>query len=162
LTRYSYNAEQCPGLSILPSPTNQSIISCLCYSNSNYTPVYILFYISQKLFANTIQIWNPRLLTLTLRSYPNVTAIQGGNRWHMEDSHLNFHKYIYWGIIWLSIAPCLAPFAGVWFYFSLLSAVFSFVFAYVLLTDDHVNNMSYFPFMSIKKLVRSYPYVTAI
>ena len=39
------------------------------------------------------------------------------------------------------------------FYFSLLSAVFSFVFVYVLLADDHVNNVSYFPFMSIKKLV---------
>ena len=46
--------------------------------------------------------------------------------------------------------PCLALFAGVWFYFSLLSAVFSFVFVYVLLADDHV---SYFPFMSIKKVV---------
>jgi uncharacterized membrane protein (GlpM family) len=42
---------------------------------------------------------------------------------------------------------------GVWFCFSPLSAVFSFVFAYVLLTDDHVNNMSYFTFMSIKKIV---------
>jgi hypothetical protein len=41
--------------------------------------------------------------------------------------------------------PCLALFAGVWFYFSLLSAVFSFVFVYVLLADDHVNNVSYFP-----------------
>ena len=49
--------------------------------------------------------------------------------------------------------PCLALFAGVWFYFSLLSAVFSFVFVYVLLADDHVNNVSYFPFMSIKKVV---------
>ena len=39
--------------------------------------------------------------------------------------------------------PCLALFAGVWFYFSLLSAVYSFVFVYVLLADDHV---SYFPF----------------
>ena len=34
--------------------------------------------------------------------------------------------------------PCLALFAGVGFYFSLLSAVFSFVFVYVLLADDHV------------------------
>ena len=42
------------------------------------------------------------------------------------------------------IFPCLALFAGVWFYFSLLSAVFSFVF---------VCKQSYFPFMSIKKLV---------
>jgi hypothetical protein len=49
--------------------------------------------------------------------------------------------------------PCLALFVGVWFYFSLLLAVFSFVFVYVLLADDHVNNVSYFPFMSIKKLV---------
>ena len=49
--------------------------------------------------------------------------------------------------------PCLALFVGVWFYFSLLSAVFSFMFVYVLLADDHVNNLSYFPFMSIKKLV---------
>ena len=49
--------------------------------------------------------------------------------------------------------PCLALFAGVWFYFSLLSLVFSFVFVYVLLADDHVNNVSYFPFMSIKKVV---------
>ena len=49
--------------------------------------------------------------------------------------------------------PCLALFAGVWFYFSLLSAVFSFVFVYVFLADDHVNNVSYFPFMSIKKVV---------
>ena len=48
---------------------------------------------------------------------------------------------------------CLTPFAGVWFYFSLLSAVFSFVFVYVLLADDHVNNVSYFSFMSIKKVV---------
>jgi hypothetical protein len=40
--------------------------------------------------------------------------------------------------------PCLALFVGVWFYFSLLSAVFSFVF---------VCKQSYFPFMSIKKLV---------
>ena len=48
--------------------------------------------------------------------------------------------------------PCLALFASVWFYFSLLSAVFSFVFVYVLLADDHVNNVSYFPFMSIKKV----------
>jgi hypothetical protein len=48
---------------------------------------------------------------------------------------------------------CLGLFAGVWFYFSLLSAVFSFVFVYVLLADDHVNNVSYFPFMSIKKVV---------
>ena len=40
--------------------------------------------------------------------------------------------------------PCLALFAGVWFYFSLLSTVFSFVF---------VCKQSYFPFMSIKKLV---------
>ena len=53
---------------------------------------------------------------------------------------------------------CLALFAGVWFYFSLLSAVFSFVFVckqrcYVLLADDHVYNVSYFPFMSIKKVV---------
>jgi hypothetical protein len=39
------------------------------------------------------------------------------------------------------------------FYFSLLSAVFNFVFVYVLLADDHVNNVSYFPFMSIKKVV---------
>ena len=39
------------------------------------------------------------------------------------------------------------------FYFSLLSAVFSFVFVYVLLANDHVNNVSYFPFMSIKKVV---------
>ena len=51
--------------------------------------------------------------------------------------------------------PCLALFAGVWFYFSLLSAVFSFVFVYVLLADDHVNNVSYFLFMSIKKV---FPY----
>jgi hypothetical protein len=49
--------------------------------------------------------------------------------------------------------PCLALFASIWFYFSLLSAVFSFVFVYVLLADDHVNNVSYLPFMSIKKLV---------
>ena len=42
------------------------------------------------------------------------------------------------------IFPCLTLFAGVWFYFSLLSAVFSFVF---------VCKQSYFPFMSIKKLV---------
>jgi hypothetical protein len=28
-----------------------------------------------------------------------------------------------------------------------------FVDSYVLLADDHVNNVSYFPFMSIKKLV---------
>ena len=49
--------------------------------------------------------------------------------------------------------PCPALFAGVWFYFSLLSAVFSFVFVYVLLANDHVNNVSYFPFMSIKKVV---------
>jgi hypothetical protein len=48
---------------------------------------------------------------------------------------------------------CLALFAGVWFYFSLFSAVFSFVFVYVLLADDHVNNVSYFSFMSIKKVV---------
>jgi hypothetical protein len=27
------------------------------------------------------------------------------------------------------------------------------VFVYVLLADDHVNNVSYFPFMSIKKVV---------
>ena len=40
--------------------------------------------------------------------------------------------------------PCLALFAGVWFYFSLLSAVFSFVFVYVLLADDHVNNVCYY------------------
>ena len=51
------------------------------------------------------------------------------------------------------ISLCLALFAGVWFYFSLLSAVFSFVFVYVLLADDHVNNVNYFPFMSIKKVV---------
>ena len=42
---------------------------------------------------------------------------------------------------------------GFWFYFSFVTAVFSFVFVYVLLTDDHVNNVSYFPFMSIKKIV---------
>jgi hypothetical protein len=54
---------------------------------------------------------------------------------------------------------CLALFAGSWFYSSLLSAVFSFVFAYALLTDDHVNNMCYFPFMSIKILV---PYVCVL
>jgi len=30
------------------------------------------------------------------------------------------------------------------------------VFVYVLLADDHVNNASYFPFMSIKKLVFVY------
>ena len=47
-------------------------------------------------------------------------------------------------------------FAGVWFYLSLLSAVFSFVFVYVLLADDHVNNVSYFPFMSINKVVPSF------
>ena len=28
-----------------------------------------------------------------------------------------------------------------------------FVDSYVLLADDHVNNVSYFPFMSIKKVV---------
>jgi purine-cytosine permease-like protein len=28
-----------------------------------------------------------------------------------------------------------------------------FVFVYVLLANDHVNNVSYFPFMSIKKVV---------
>jgi hypothetical protein len=40
----------------------------------------------------------------------------------------------------------------VWFYFSILSAVFSVLFdSYVPLADDHVNNVSYFPFMSIKK-----------
>jgi hypothetical protein len=44
-------------------------------------------------------------------------------------------------------------FVGVRFYFSLLSAVFSFVFVYVLLANDHVNNVSYFPFISIKKVV---------
>ena len=49
--------------------------------------------------------------------------------------------------------PCLALFAGIWFYFSLLSAVFSLVFVYVLLADDHVNDVIYFPFISIKKLV---------
>jgi hypothetical protein len=27
------------------------------------------------------------------------------------------------------------------------------MFVYVLLADDHVNNVSYFPFMSIKKVV---------
>ena len=37
--------------------------------------------------------------------------------------------------------PCLTLFASVWFYVSLLSAVFSFVF---------VCKQSYFPFMSIK------------
>ena len=55
--------------------------------------------------------------------------------------------------------PCLALCAGVWFYFTLLSPVFSFVFVYVLLADDHVNNVSYFPFMSIKKVV---PYFCAL
>jgi hypothetical protein len=45
--------------------------------------------------------------------------------------------------------PCLALFAGGWFYFSLISAVFSFLFVCKL----HVNNVSYFPFMSIKKVV---------
>jgi hypothetical protein len=50
--------------------------------------------------------------------------------------------------------PCLALFVGVWFYFSLLSTVFSLLFdSYVLLADDHVNNVSYFPFMSIKKVI---------
>ena len=49
---------------------------------------------------------------------------------------------------------CLALFAGVWFYFSLLSAVFSLLFdSYVLLADAHVDNVSYFPFMSIKQVV---------
>ena len=47
----------------------------------------------------------------------------------------------------------LTRLAGVWLYFSILSAVFSFMFVYVLLAHDHVNNVSYFPFMSIKKLV---------
>jgi hypothetical protein len=42
----------------------------------------------------------------------------------------------------------LLPVFGVWFYFSLLSAVFSFVFVCKL----QVNNASYFPFMSIKKV----------
>ena len=32
-------------------------------------------------------------------------------------------------------------------------SVFSFMFVYVLLADDHVNNVSYFPFMSITKVV---------
>ena len=61
---------------------------------------------SLSLEANTTHIWNPWLLTLTLRSYPKVTAIQWGSRCHMssmEDSHLNFHKYIYWDIILISI-----------------------------------------------------------
>ena len=49
--------------------------------------------------------------------------------------------------------PCHTFFAGVWLYFSLLSAVFSFVFVYVLLADDLVNNVSYFPCISIKKVV---------
>jgi hypothetical protein len=44
-------------------------------------------------------------------------------------------------------------FAGVWFYSSLFLAVFSFVFVYVHLANDHGNNVSYFPFMSIKKIV---------
>jgi hypothetical protein len=55
--------------------------------------------------------------------------------------------------VWCRRFPCLALFASVWFYFSLLLAVFSFVFVYVLLANDHVNNVSYFPFMSIKKVV---------
>jgi hypothetical protein len=33
------------------------------------------------------------------------------------------------------------------------------VFVYVLLADDHVNNVSYFPFMSIKKVV---PYLCVL
>ena len=56
--------------------------------------------------------------------------------------------------------PCLALCAGVWFYFSLLSAVLSLLFdSYVLLADDHANNVSYFPYMSIKKLV---PYLCVL
>jgi hypothetical protein len=59
-----------------------------------------------------------------------------------------------WNLTWgCRRFPCLALFASVWLYFSLLSAVFSFVFDYVLLGDDHVNNVSYFPFKSIKKVV---------
>ena len=55
---------------------------------------------------------------------------------------------------WCRRFPFLALFAGVWFYTSLLSAVFSLLFdSYVLLADDHVNNVSYFPFMSIKQVV---------
>ena len=44
--------------------------------------------------------------------------------------------------------PCLTHFASVWFYFSLLSAVFSFVFV-----CKHVNNVSYFSFVTIKKVI---------
>jgi hypothetical protein len=51
--------------------------------------------------------------------------------------------------------PCLVLFAGVWFYFSLyhLFLVSCLFDINVLLADDHVNNVSYFPFMSIKKVV---------
>jgi hypothetical protein len=49
--------------------------------------------------------------------------------------------------------PVLHFFAGVWFYFSLLTLLCSCVLfdSYVLLADDHVNNVSYFPFIFNQK-----------
>ena len=51
--------------------------------------------------------------------------------------------------------PCLALFAGVWFnsHFYQLFLVSCLFNSYVPLAGDHVNNASYFPFMSIKKVV---------
>jgi hypothetical protein len=77
-----------------------------------------------------------------------------------KHAHLNNQPYYY--IITFtqctkirSYFSCLALFAGVWFNFSLcffLTLLCSCVLfdSYVLLADDHVNNVSYFPFMSIK------------
>ena len=49
--------------------------------------------------------------------------------------------------------PCLALFTGVWFYFSPFINSCVLFDSYVLLADDHVSNVSYFPFMSIKKVI---------
>ena len=56
--------------------------------------------------------------------------------------------------------PCLAFFEGLWFYFLFFPLFFLTLLcscvlfdSYALLADDHVCNVSYFPFMSIKKIV---------
>ena len=131
-------------------------IHWICYASSLFLPA------RPKLFAgNNVQLfftdrrWNNQLLVwhriqIVIFRYVDIyhriisyCLTSTRNSW-IRDIESKTGKSARRGNLRHPRFPCLAVFASVWFYFSLLSAVFSFVF---------VCKQSYFPFMSIKKLV---------
>jgi hypothetical protein len=114
----------------------------------------VRFYISLTKLQKVIRNWHSCLCSFHKFASSNRPFVHFQNKkkkgskficlTHFKQSYF----FLMWAeesnLMWSSRFPCLALFASVWFYFSLLSAVFSFMF---------VCKQSYFPFMSIKKSV---------